>query len=556
MNKVLSFDFWQRFGKSLIVVIAVMPAAGLMISLGKVLAMYAGGIGALETLGSIMENIGWGVIVNLHLLFAVAIGGSWAKERAGGAFAAIIAFILINRTTGVIFGVNNGMLSDSSATVTSLFGSELPVTQFFTNILGAPALNMGVFIGLISGYLGANLYNRYHNFSRLPEALAFFNGKRFVPFVVMFYSIIIAFVLAIVWPLIQGLLNDFGQWIATSKDTAPVVAPFIYGTLERLLLPFGLHHTLTIPMNYTELGGTYQLLTGASAGSNVYGQDPLWLAWISDLNNLKLTDPASYQHLLETVHPARFKAGQVIAAAASLIGAGLAMYHCVDSDKRMQYKPMFLSACLAVLLTGVTEPIEFMFMFVAPVLYVAHALLTGLAFALVDFFDLRVHAFGLIELITRIPMMISAGIGGDLINFAATCVAFFGINYGLFKVLINKFNLPTPGRAGNYIDEKSETMSKEDKLDIIIQNLGGRDNIVEIDACMTRLRITVKDASLVLEYKDWKSTGALGLVIKDQGVQAIYGPGVDAIKSALIEKTSHGMTEAKHNNSPQYTQAV
>ncbi|CEO42107.1 PTS transporter subunit IIBC [Photobacterium kishitanii] len=536
MSKLFSFDFWQRFGKSLIVVIAVMPAAGIMISLGKVVAMYAGGIGAIETLGHIMENIGWGVIVNLHLLFAVAIGGSWAKERAGGAFAAVIAFILINRTTGVIFGVNGAMMSDPHATVMSLFGTELPVSQFFTTILGAPALNMGVFIGIISGYLGANLYNRYYDFSRLPEALAFFNGKRFVPFTVIFYSVIIALGLAVVWPLVQGALNDFGQWIASSKDSAPIIAPFVYGTLERLLLPFGLHHTLTIPMNYTELGGAYQLLTGPSAGSSVYGQDPLWLAWVSDLNNLKLTDPTTYQHLLNTVHPARFKAGQVIIAASSLIGIGLAMYHCVDSDKRLQYKPMFFSACLAVLLTGVTEPIEFMFMFVAPVLYVAHAILTGLAFALVDLIDLRIHAFGLIELITRVPMMISAGIGSDLISFVLVCIAFFAINYTLFRLLIVKFNIPTPGRAGNYIDEKAEGMSQDDKLEIIIQNLGGRDNIAEIDACMTRLRITVKDPALVADYTLWKSTGALGLVIKDQGVQAIYGPGVDVIKSALIDK--------------------
>ncbi|EAS66166.1 PTS transporter subunit IIBC [Photobacterium angustum] len=536
MSKLLSFDFWQRFGKSLIVVIAVMPAAGIMISLGKVLAMYAGGLGALETLGHIMENIGWGIIVNLHLLFAVAIGGSWAKERAGGAFAALIAFILINRTTGVIFGVNTSMMTDPNAIVTSLFGTDLPVTQFFTTILGAPALNMGVFIGIISGYLGANLYNRYYDYSRLPEALAFFNGKRFVPFVVIFYSVIIAFVLAVIWPLVQGALNDFGLWIASSKDSAPIIAPFVYGTLERLLLPFGLHHTLTIPMNYTELGGAYQLLTGPNAGTSVYGQDPLWLAWVSDLNNLKLTDPAMYQQLLDTVHPARFKVGQVIIATSSLIGIGLAMYHSVDHDKRLQYKPMFLSACLAVLLTGVTEPIEFMFMFIAPVLYVAHALFTGIAFALADFIDLRIHAFGLIELLTRVPMMISAGIGSDLISFIIVCIVFFAVNYGLFRLLIVKFNLPTPGRAGNYIDEKSDTMSQDDKLEIIIQNLGGRDNISEIDACMTRLRITVKDPSLVADYTLWKSTGAMGLVVKEQGVQAIYGPGVDVIKSGLVDK--------------------
>lgn len=536
MSQLLSFDFWQRFGKSLIVVIAVMPAAGIMISLGKVVAMYAGGLGVIETFGHIMENIGWGIIVNLHLLFAIAIGGSWAKERAGGAFAAAIAFILINRTTGVIFGVSGHLMGDPNAVVTSLFGAELPVTQFFTTVLGAPALNMGVFIGIISGFLGANLFNRYYNFSRLPEALAFFNGKRFVPFVVIFYSVIVAFALSIIWPFVQGALNDFGQWIATSKDSAPIVAPFVYGTLERLLLPFGLHHTLTIPMNYTELGGTYQLLTGANAGSIVAGQDPLWLAWVSDLNNLKLTDPATYQNLLETVHPARFKAGQVIIAASSLIGIGLAMYRSVDSDKRKQYKPMFLSACLAVFLTGVTEPIEFMFMFVAPVLYLAHAILTGLAFAIVDFFELRVHAFGMIELTTRVPMMISAGIGRDLVNFVIACLCFFAMNYAIFRFLIVKFNLPTPGRAGNYIDEQSETMSDDDKIEIIIQNLGGQANIAEVDACMTRLRITVKETDLVANYEQWKPTGALGLVIKDKGVQAIYGPGVDVIKSNLVDK--------------------
>ena len=536
MNTLLSFDFWQRFGKSLIVVIAVMPAAGIMISLGKVLAMYAGGVGVIETLASIMENIGWGIIVNLHLLFAIAIGGSWAKERAGGAFAAIIAFILINRITGVIFGVNNSMLLDVNARVLNLFGHELPVSQFFTSVLGAPALNMGVFIGIISGYLGANLYNRYYNFSRLPEALAFFNGKRFVPFVVIFYSVILALGLSIVWPFVQELLNGFGRWIAASKDTSPIIAPFIYGTLERLLLPFGLHHTLTIPMNYTELGGVYHLLSGAGSGSSVYGQDPLWLAWVSDLNNLKLTEPATYQHLLETVHPARFKVGQVIIGASSLIGIGLAMYQSVDKEKQKQYKPMFLSACLAVLLTGVTEPIEFMFMFVAPLLYLAHALLTGFAFALADIFDLRVHAFGLIELFTRIPMMISAGIGGDLVNFFLVCIVFFGINYGLFRFLIIQFNLPTPGRAGNYIDEKSEEITQGEKIDIIIKNLGGHSNITEIDACMTRLRITVKDPSLVAQYSEWKLTGALGLLVKDQGIQAIYGPGVDNIKSCLIDK--------------------
>ncbi|MDZ7542814.1 PTS transporter subunit IICB, partial [Clostridium perfringens] len=164
-GKLVSFDFWQKFGKALLVVVAVMPAAGLMISIGKLIGMSVD-ISIINTIGRVMEDIGWAIIGNLHVLFAVAIGGSWAKERAGGAFAGLLSFILINRITGAIFGVNPGMLSDASAKVNSLFGTELIVKNYFTNILGAPALNMGVFVGIIAGFLGAALYNKYYNYNK------------------------------------------------------------------------------------------------------------------------------------------------------------------------------------------------------------------------------------------------------------------------------------------------------------------------------------------------------------------------------------------------------
>lgn len=540
-KKVFSFEFWQKFGKALLVVIAVMPAAGIMISIGKLIGMSFDAA-LLQGMARIMEDIGWAIIGNLHILFAVAIGGSWANDRAGGAFAALLTFILTNRITGAIFGVSSAMLSDSNAVVTSLLGKELTVPDYFTSILGAPALNMGVFIGIISGFLGAYLYNKYYNFNKLPKALAFFNGKRFVPFVVIVGSTIMALVLSVVWPFIQGALNAFGQWLAASKDTAPVLAPFVYGTLERLLLPFGLHHMLTVPVNYTELGGLYTMLTGPTAGQVVAGQDPLWLAWITDLNNLKAAgDMASYTNLLETVTPARFKAGQVILSTASLLGVAYAMYKNVDSDKKAKYKTIFLSAILAVFLTGVTEPIEFMFMFVSPILYVAYAILTGLAFALADIINLRVHAFGSIELITRIPMMINAGIGMDLVNFVISSVVFFFLNFGIFSFLIKKFNIATPGRKGNYIDDETEgsaqnsnkgtTNTGSSQAAKAIELLGGRDNIVDVDACMTRLRVTVKDIALVGDVAAWKQNGAIGLVKKNNGVQAIYGPQVDVLKS-------------------------
>ena len=541
-KKGLNFDLLQKLGKVLMTVIAVMPAAGIMLSLGKLFQMMD--LGLMITIGSTMENIGWAIITNLHILFAAAIGGSWAKERAGGAFAAVIAFILINRITGAVFGVTGDMLSAADATVTSFFGQEMLVSNYFTNILGAPALNMGVFVGIISGFVGGMVYNKFYNFRKLPDALAFFNGKRFVPMAVIFYSVIVSLVMACVWPLVQTGINTFGIWIANSSSTSPVLAPFIYGTLERLLLPFGLHHMLTIPMNYTSFGGEYLIQTGATAGSMVYGQDPLWLAWITDLINFKdAGDMASYELLLNTVTPARFKVGQMIGSTGLLLGIALAMYRLVDADKRKSYRSMFISTCLAVFLTGVTEPIEFMFMFCALPLYIVYAVLQGCAFAMAGVMDLRLHSFGNLEFLTRIPMSLKAGLGGDIINFLICCVAFLVIGYFVAYFMIKKLKFATPGRLGNYTDEASEEEAPaavENKAaetgsqaERIIALLGGRENITLVDACMTRLRVTVRDLSLVAEKDAWKAEGALGLIKKDNGIQAIYGPKADVIKSDI-----------------------
>ena len=536
----LNFDFLQKLGKVLMTVIAVMPAAGIMLSLGKLFQMLD--LGLMITIGSTMENIGWAIITNLHILFAAAIGGSWAKERAGGAFAAIIAFILINRITGAVFGVSGDMLTTAGATVTSFFGQEMEVANYFTNILGAPALNMGVFVGIIAGFVGGMVYNKFYNFRKLPDALAFFNGKRFVPLAVIFYSAIVSLVMACVWPVIQAGIYAFGIWIANSSATSPVLAPFIYGTLERLLLPFGLHHMLTIPMNYTSFGGEYLIQTGATAGAMVYGQDPLWLAWITDLINFKdAGDLASYELLLNTVTPARFKVGQMIGATGLLMGIALAMYRHVDADKRRNYRSMFISTCLAVFLTGVTEPLEFMFMFCALPLYIVYALLQGCAFAMAGVMDLRLHSFGNLEFLTRVPMSLKAGLGGDILNFLICCVAFLVIGYFVAYFMIKKFAYATPGRLGNYTDEGAEEdaapaekkASDNGQAERIIALLGGRENITLVDACKTRLRVTVKDLSKVADKDAWKAEGALGLIKKDNGIQAIYGPKADVLKSDI-----------------------
>lgn len=563
-KNVLSFEFWQKFGKALMVVIAVMPAAGLMISIGKSIVMINPTFAPLVITGGVLEQIGWGVIVNLHILFALAIGGSWAKERAGGAFAAGLAFILINRITGTIFGVSGDMLKNPEAMVTTLFGGSIKVADYFISVMEAPALNMGVFVGIISGFIGATAYNKYYNFRKLPDALSFFNGKRFVPFVVILRSIIAAIVLAAFWPLVQTGINSFGIWIANSQETAPILAPFLYGTLERLLLPFGLHHMLTIPMNYTALGGTYEVLTGAAKGSQVFGQDPLWLAWVTDLVNLKGTDASQYQHLLDTVHPARFKVGQMIGSFGILMGVVVAIYRNVDADKKHKYKGMMIATALATFLTGVTEPIEYMFMFVATPMYLVYSLVQGAAFAMADVVNLRMHSFGSIEFLTRTPIAISAGIGMDIVNFVWVTVLFAVIMYFIANFMIQKFNYATSGRNGNYeTAEGSEESSSEVKVAAgsqavnIINLLGGRANIVDVDACMTRLRVTVKDADKVGNAEQWKAEGAMGLVMKGQGVQAIYGPKADVLKSDIQDILDSGeiipetlpsqMTEAQQN---------
>lgn len=550
MKKMFSFEFWQKFGKALMVVVAVMPAAGLMISIGKSLPLIDPNLGLLVTTGGVLESIGWAIIGNLHLLFALAIGGSWAKDRAGGAFAAGISFVLINRITGAIFGVTNEMLADEQAFTHTLFGTKIMVKGFFTSVLEAPALNMGVFVGIIAGFVGAMAYNKYYNYRKLPDALSFFYGKRFVPFVVILWSTIVSIALALIWPNIQAGINNFGLWIAQSQDSAPILAPFLYGTLERLLLPFGLHHMLTIPINYTQLGGTYEILSGAQAGTQVFGQDPLWLAWATDLVNLKgAGDMSKYQFVLENWTPARFKVGQMIGSSGILMGMALAMYRNVDADKKAKYKSMYFSAALAVFLTGVTEPLEFMFMFAAVPLYVIYAVIQGAAFAMADILPLRVHSFGNIELLTRTPLAIKAGLGGDLINFVLMVIIFGVVTYFLANFLIKKFNYATPGRNGNYDNDNGEEIASgaagsgvvDQQIAQIVYLLGGKQNIKEVDACMTRLRVSVKDREKVGSEEAWKRAGAMGLIVKDNGVQAVYGPKADVLKSDIEDLLASGV---------------
>ena len=542
------FSVLQRVGRSFMLPIAILPVAGLLLGIGSSftnattiatygLEAFLGDGTLLHSLLTIMSKAGSVIFDNLPIIFAVGVAIGMAKaEKEVAALSAMIAFLVMNISINAVLQNTGKVLADGSVAEGVLEGT-------ITSVLGIQTLQMGVFGGIIVGLGVAALHNRYHKIV-LPNALSFFGGSRFVPIISTITYVFVGILMYFVWPVVQTGINSFGVWIANSSATSPILAPFIYGTLERLLLPFGLHHMLTIPMNYTSFGGTYTILTGTNAGTQVFGQDPLWLAWATDLVNLKNAgDMAGYQELLTTVTPARFKVGQMIGATGLLLGIALAMYRRVDADKRKNYRSMFVSTVLAVFLTGVTEPLEFMFMFCALPLYVVYALLQGCAFAMAGIIHLRLHSFGNLEFLTRIPMSIRAGLGGDIINFVICVVVFFIIGYFVAYFMIGKFRFATPGRLGNYTDENADEEtagssaasagSGSSQAQAIIGLLGGRENIVLVDACMTRLRVTVKDPSKVAPLADWKAQGAMGLIQKDNGIQAVYGPKADVLKSDI-----------------------
>lgn len=329
--------------------------------------------------------------------------------------------------------------------------------------------------------------------------------------VVIAYSVVISMVLALFWPVVQTGINNFGIWIANSSETSPVLAPFIYGTLERLLLPFGLHHMLTIPMNYTSFGGTYTIATGVNAGSQVFGQDPLWLAWANDLINFKKAgDMAAYNNLLATVTPARFKVGQMIGATGLLLGIALAMFRRVDADKRKNYKSMFISTALAVFLTGVTEPLEFMFMFCAMPLYIVYAILQGCAFAMAGIIHLRLHSFGNLEFITRIPMSLQE------VNQTAAASLLADVPAGYYPCPGNMVLLKADNHAAAVARmlEEAGCAYHWSWLPAKI----GYDRYDEGMAVFSRAPITAAEnllLSQINDYNNWKTRRALGICAGD-----------------------------------------
>ena len=531
-------DALQRFSKAMFIPVLILPIAGILIAVGNLFTNVR-----LQAVLPFLNNpvtIGFGTLLsgslnailgNLGVIFCVGLSVGLAnKKKSEAGFISLLAFLVFLNAMNKFMNMR-GMLVEGSLSGT---GQAM--------VLGVQVLDMGVFIGLLLGIVVAYVHNRFCE-TEFNNAFQIYGGTRFVFIVLIPVMVVMAVLFTFVWPYAQAGINALGGFIRSAGN----FGLFIYGTLERLLLPFGLHHMLTIPMNYTSFGGTYTIATGVNAGSQVFGQDPLWLAWANDLINFKKAgDMAAYNNLLTTVTPARFKVGQMIGATGLLLGIALAMFRRVDADKRAKYKSMFISTALAVFLTGVTEPLEFMFMFCAMPLYIVYALLQGCAFAMAGIIHLRLHSFGNLEFITRIPMSLQAGLGGDIINFVLCVVAFFVIGYFVAYFMIGKLKLATPGRLGNYTDDnaddaaadtkaekKADKKSDNGQAERIIALLGGRENIVLVDACMTRLRVTVKDPAKVADLAAWKAEGALSLLVKGDGIQAVYGPKADVLKSDI-----------------------
>ena len=546
------FGVLQRVGRSFMLPIAILPVAGLLLGIGSSftnattietygLTKLLGDGTLLHALLVIMNKVGSAVFDNLPLIFAVGVAiGMAKKEKEVSALSAVIAYFVMNTAISAMLTITGQILDDGSIAESVLEGT-------ITSVCGIQSLQMGVFGGIIVGLGVAALHNRFYRI-QLPSALSFFGGTRFVPIISTIVYMFVGILLYFVWPVVQNGIYALGSLVTGSG----YVGTLIFGLIKRALIPFGLHHVFYMPFWQSAVGGTMEV-----AGQMVQGGQNIFFA--------QLADSANIAHF--SADATRYFSGEFIFMIFGLPGAALAMYQCAKPEKKKAAGGLLLSAALACMATGITEPLEFSFLFVAPALFAVQVVLAGSAYMIAHMLNIAVgltfsggfldfFLFGILQGNEKTSWMRIIPVG----------IIYFCLYYFIFKFLIKKFDFKTPGREDDDTETKLYTKAdvnarkeaqtdgttsadKEDaRSEAITRGLGGKKNISDVDCCATRLRCTVHEPGRVND-SILKATGASGVVHKGNGVQVIYGPNVTVIKSNLedyLEKTpdTYAETEA------------
>ena len=543
------FSVLQRVGRSFMLPIAILPVAGLLLGIGSSftnattietygLTSLLGNGTILHALLVIMNKVGSAVFDNLPLIFAVGVAiGMAKKEKEVSALSAVIAYFVMNTAINAMLTITGQILENGEIAESVLEGT-------ITSVCGIQSLQMGVFGGIIVGLGVAALHNRFYRI-QLPNALSFFGGTRFVPIISTIVYMFVGILMYFVWPVVQNGIYALGGLVTGSG----YVGTLIFGLIKRALIPFGLHHVFYMPFWQTAVGGTMEV-----AGQMVQGGQNIFFA--------QLADSANVAHF--SADATRYFSGEFIFMIFGLPGAALAMYHCAKPEKKKAAGGLLLSAALACMATGITEPLEFSFLFVAPALFVVQVILAGTAYMIARILNIAVgltfsgglldfFLFGILQGNEKTSWMRVIPVG----------ILYFFLYYFIFKFMIKKFDFKTPGREDDDVETKLYTkadvnarkeaqndgVASEDAMsEAITKGLGGKKNISDVDCCATRLRCTVHDAARVSDGI-LKATGASGVVHKGNGVQVIYGPNVTVIKSNLedyLEKAPNTYAEAEN----------
>lgn len=537
------FGVLQRVGRSFMLPIAILPVAGLLLGLGSsftnetMLKTYGlwnvmGPRTLFNAIFQVMSDAGNIVFANLPIIFAMGVAiGMAKKEKEVAALSAAIAFFIMHASIGAMITINGG--------------AEKMLEGATADVVGITSLQMGVFGGIIVGLGVAALHNKFYKI-QLPQVLSFFGGTRFVPIICSLVYTLVGILMFFIWPVIQSGIYSVGDLVLNSG----YAGTWVYGFMERLLIPFGLHHVFYLPFWQTGVGGTMEV-----GGQLIEGAQNIFFA--------QLADPTVTEF---SVSATRFMSGKFPLMIFGLPGAALAMYKTAKPEKRKEVEGLLLSAALTSMITGITEPLEFTFLFVAPLLYGIHCVFAGLAYMLMHVFKVGVgmtFSGGLIDMFLFGIMQGNAKT--NWIWIVIVGVVYFIVYYLLFSFLINKLDLKTPGRddsdevklyrrsdveAKKKGEVKAENVNSSDELsEMICKGLGGKKNISDVDCCATRLRCTVYKAELVNDLL-LKNTGASGVVHKGNGVQIIYGPRVTVIKSNFEDylETAPNIEYNKKNN--------